>query len=179
MNEIRITPMTEAHIESYHRCLDVVARERRYLCFTAAPPLAQSRAFVRMLLNGGGVQFAAVDATGEVVGWCDVVRDSRDGFGHAWHLGMGLLPPVRGHGIGQRLAQAAITSAVERGAVRIELEVFASNVRAIALYERLGFEREGMKRGARELDGIQDDDIIMALLIHADWQPSLITEATT
>jgi RimJ/RimL family protein N-acetyltransferase len=167
VDEIRIVPTTEDHIEGVHRCVDIVARERRYLVFVAAPPLAQSRAFVRMLLDGGGVQFVAIDASGEVVGWCDLVRDSRDGFTHGWHLGMGLLPHVRGRGIGARLANATIAAAVERGAKRIELEVFASNAPAIALYEHLGFAREGVKRGARKLDGAHDDIVIMALLVES------------
>jgi RimJ/RimL family protein N-acetyltransferase len=165
MNEIRIVPATDAHVEGYHRCVDVVARERRYLIFTSAPSIVQSRAFVSMLLDGGGVQFVAVDAPGEVVGWCDLVRDTRDGFTHCWHLGMGLLPQVRGRGIGRRLAEAAIAAAAEHGAERIELEVFASNARAIVLYERLGFAREGVKRRARKLDGIIDDNVMMALLL--------------
>jgi RimJ/RimL family protein N-acetyltransferase len=42
--------------------------------------------------------------------------------------------------------------------------VFASNTRAFALYERLGFVREGLKRRARKLDGGYDDDVLMALL---------------
>ena len=48
---------------------------------------------------------------------------------------------------------------------RIELEVFASNARAIALYESLGFMREGLKRRTRKLDDAYDDDLVMALLL--------------
>jgi len=47
---------------------------------------------------------------------------------------------------------------------RIELEVFASNVAAIRLYEKLGFRREGLKRRFRILDGFYGDNIMMALL---------------
>lgn len=47
---------------------------------------------------------------------------------------------------------------------RIELEVFASNVAAIALYERLGFVHEGRKRSARILDGRIEDMLCMALV---------------
>ena len=36
MNPIEIVPIAEAHIESFHRTLDVVARERRYLAFLEA-----------------------------------------------------------------------------------------------------------------------------------------------
>lgn len=160
---IRIVPSsTDAHVESFRRCVDAVARERRWLALVEAPPLAQTRAFVAMLRAGGGVQMLAVDADEQVVGWCDVMRDDREGFRHCWRLGMGLLPAVRGRGLGARLARAAMDEALARGAERIELEVFASNVRAIALYERLGFVREGVRRGGRLIDGAYDDDVLMA-----------------
>jgi ribosomal protein S18 acetylase RimI-like enzyme len=117
-----------------------------------------------MLLDGGGVQVLAIDSAGQVLGWCDLVRDTRAGFGHAWRLGMGLLPAVRGRGIGRRLAEAGIAAATARGAERIELEVFASNTKAIRLYEHLGFTREGVKRRARKLEDEYDDNVFMALL---------------
>ena len=164
MENIRIVPTTEAHIEGLQRCVDAVARERLWLGFVEGPPLMQTRAFVDMILRGAGVQFVALDDAGEVVGWCDVVRLDQESFRHGWRLGMGVLPAVRGRGVGRRLAEAAIAAARAKGAERIELEVFASNTRAIALYERLGFVREGVKRHARKLDGEYDDIVLMALL---------------
>jgi len=164
MENIRVVPTTEAHIEGLQRCVDAVARERLWLGFVEGPPLMQTRAFVDMILRGAGVQFVALDDAGEVVGWCDVVRLDQESFRHGWRLGMGLLPTVRGRGVGRRLAEAAIAAARAKGAERIELEVFASNTRAIALYERLGFVREGVKRHARKLDGAYDDVVQMAQL---------------
>src|SRR5690242_5880973 len=100
MENIRVVPTTEAHIEGLHRCVDIVARERRWLGFVEGPPLAQTRAFVEMILRGAGVQFVALDEAGDVVGWCDIVRDDRDGHHHVWRLGMGVLPGYRGRGLG-------------------------------------------------------------------------------
>jgi ribosomal protein S18 acetylase RimI-like enzyme len=77
---------------------------------------------------------------------------------------MGLLPEYRGRGLGRQLAVHAIEAARQKGIERIELEVFASNTPAIALYRALGFATEGTKRRARKLDGEYDDNIIMALL---------------
>ena len=171
MPDIVIVPAdTDALVEGFHHCVDVVARERRYLGLVESPPLEQSRAFVRGLLAGGGVLVVAVeegggDAGDAVVGWCDIGRNPREGFRHCGRLGMGLLPAFRGRGLGRRLADAAIAAARSRGLERIELEVFASNARAIALYERLGFAREGVKRRARKLDGAYDDELFMALLL--------------
>jgi len=40
---IRVVPTTEAHIEGLQRCVDVVARERRWLGFVEGPPIVQTR----------------------------------------------------------------------------------------------------------------------------------------
>jgi RimJ/RimL family protein N-acetyltransferase len=164
MEAIRFTATREEHIAGFHACVDSVARERLYLGFVEGPPLAASQEFVRQVVAGGGVHIVAIDACGEVVGWCDIVRDSREGFRHSGRLGIGLVPPCRGAGLGRGFAETAVRAAWERGLERIALEVFASNTRAIALYERLGFGREGVRRRARKLDGRYDDEVLMALV---------------
>jgi RimJ/RimL family protein N-acetyltransferase len=47
---------------------------------------------------------------------------------------------------------------------RIDLEVFTFNPRAIRVYEKLGFKREGVRREVLQLDGTYHDAIIMGLL---------------
>jgi RimJ/RimL family protein N-acetyltransferase len=101
----------------------------------------------------------------QVVGWCDIVRVPSEGLRHVGRLGMGLLLAHRGQGYGGQLAVATIDAARKAGIERVELEVFATNAAAIRLYERLGFQREGLKRRCRKLAGVYDDSIIMALLI--------------
>lgn len=165
MDEIRIVPTGEEHVEGFSRCVDAVARERRYIGFTEGPPAEVSRQFIRHVTDGGGVHRVAVDASGTVVGWCDIERYGREGFTHGGRLGIGMLPDVRGRGLGRRLMTDAIEAAWRQGMERIELEVFSSNTRAIALYESLGFAREGLKRHARKLDGAYEDDLLMALLL--------------
>ncbi|HEY9229199.1 MAG TPA: GNAT family protein [Gemmatimonadaceae bacterium] len=161
---IRVVPTGEKYVEGFHRCVDAVARERRYLAFVHAPPLEGTRAFVRALVAGAGIQVLAVDEADTVVGWCDIVRHDLEGFRHVGKLGMGLLPSARGAGVGTRLATTAIERAWDAGLERIELEVFASNKTAIKLYHRIGFAEEGVKRRARKIDDAYDDNIVMALL---------------
>ena len=165
---IRIVPTAEEHVEGFNRCVDIVARERKYLGLLEGPPVEASRAFVRTVTGQGGVHLVAVDPSGQVVGWCDIARHQREGFRHSGELGMGLLPAQRRKGLGGRLLRAALDAARARGVERVELGVFASNTRAIALYERLGFEREGLRRKWRKLDGRYDDDVVMAVLLDAD-----------
>lgn len=163
--EIGIVPIAEEHIEGFHRCLDVVARERAYLVFLEAPPIASTQEFVRANIAHGFVQLVAV-AGNEVVGWCDILPRRAPGFSHCGVVGIGVHPEYRGRGIGRRLLTEALRRVKEQGLERIELEVYASNHRARALYESLGFRVEGVKKGARKLDGRYDDIVSMALWLN-------------
>ncbi len=163
-DDIQILPIDEEHIESFHACLDSVARERLYLAFVQAPPLASTREFVLSNLDNDVPQVVAVRA-GEVIGWCDISPLRYEGFTHCGRLGMGVHKDYRRRGIGQWLVEKAIQIAHEKGLERIELEVFASNIAAIKLYEKLGFVTEGVKVKARKIDGAYDDLVQMALFI--------------
>src|SRR5262245_52882733 len=165
MDEIRIVPTGEQYVEGFNAVVDQVARERRYIGFVAGPGLESTRTFVRRILSGVGVQMLAVTSQDVVVGWCDIIRNPMEGFRHVGRLGMGIIPDYRGQGVGKRLTVETIRAAREAGIERVELDVFASNERAIALYRKLGFVTEGIKRRARKLDGHYDDNVFMALFV--------------
>jgi RimJ/RimL family protein N-acetyltransferase len=160
---IVIVPVAPRHIEGFHRALDLVARERKYLTLLEAPPLPQTREFVLDLIKNGDLQFLAL-ADGEVVGWCDVRRHFFAAHAHRGTLGMGVVPACRGRGLGLRLIEATLERARGAGFVRIELNVHADNARAIALYEKVGFVREGVARDAVFIDGEYCDAIAMAMV---------------
>jgi len=161
--DVQLIPISEENIESFHKCLDSVARERRYLGFVEAPPLESTRKFVLSNISNKIPQYVAVEG-GMVIGWCDISPIKQEGFRHCGTLGMGVLHGYRGLGYGTMLMEATILAAKESGIERIELEVYASNGPAIRLYEKRGFVHEGIKKKARKLDGIYDDVLLMALL---------------
>lgn len=162
--DVRIVASQPGYLASFRSTLDAVARERRFLIFLEAPPLDGIQQFVASNLQRGGVQYFALDDREQVVGWCDINRHQREGYRHSGALGIGLLPAYRGDGLGARLALTALVAARRNGIERIELEVWASNTNAIALYHQLGFVDEGVRRRARLLDGQYDDTVEMALL---------------
>ncbi len=162
MESIQIVETKTSYTEGFNAVVAVVARERRYISFVDGPPLDQSRSFIESILAGGGVQMLATTSQNQVVGWCDIIRDSRPGFGHVGKLGMGLLPGYRGQGIGRRLAEATTRAARAMGLRKIELEVYGSNQRAITFYHCLGFRFEGVKRQGRCLENTYEDVFLMA-----------------
>jgi ribosomal protein S18 acetylase RimI-like enzyme len=159
---VEIAPITSADIESFHRTLDSVARERRYLSFVEAPPLESTRAFVLDMITKGYPQLVAREA-GEVVGWCDVTPKSGLIDARVGVLGMGLLPQFRRQGIGTRLMARALAAARAFGFSRVELMVYRSNANAIRLYERAGFVIKAVQPAQGSGDDIDRTMLVMAL----------------
>lgn len=163
---VRIEKITPGRIEGFHHALDVVARERKYLAFLEAPPLASTREFVLQNIKNGNPQYLAVSEDC-VIGWCDVVRLTRPVHTHAGILGMGLLPEFRCQGLGTKLITTTMAAAHDNGMVRIELTVHANNQPAIALYKKVGFKEEGILRDMTLIDGNYIDSIMMAVIKRA------------
>jgi RimJ/RimL family protein N-acetyltransferase len=100
-----------------------------------------------------------------VIGWCDVTPNaSRPVHAHCGSLGIGLLPAFRGKGIGRSLILTTLAAAFEFGLTRIELNVVEGNTNAVALYESIGFRKEGLHRNANRIDGKYENLYSMALL---------------
>jgi RimJ/RimL family protein N-acetyltransferase len=159
--KIDIVPIAPEHVEGFWHALDVVARERKYLVLTEAPPMESTREFVLKNIAVRNPQMVALKKD-EVVGWCDVRREHFPAHAHCGTLGMGILPAFRGKGIGRRLMQATLEAAHIEGFVRVELTAHADNLRAIALYEKLGFAHEGLTRDSVCIDGRFVDSVVMA-----------------
>lgn len=92
-----------------------------------------------------------------------------------WNNGAGLLavgigePEYRGKGYGTDALQLLLRYAFdELNLYRVGLDVIATNTRAIRAYEKLGFQREGLMRGAVLRDGLRIDRVFMGIL-RDDW----------
>lgn len=101
-------------------------------------------------------------AEGDVVGQIGL-HPSRPGV---VALGMLVAAAWRSRGIGRRLLKASIDWVRRTDNHKVVLEVFPDNARAIALYERVGFVREGYLRASvRRGDGSLRDTIAMAFFV--------------
>lgn len=163
MSEIVIEPMRPEFIESFREALDSVARERRYLSLLEAPPLEATKDFVMGLLEKGNPQFVALMGD-KVVGWCDIQRGTRETQSHRGTLGMGIVDGYREQGLGKGLITTTLDAARAMGLHRVDLDVHADNARAARLYEKVGFQREGVARDAVLIDGHYIDLIKMAII---------------
>ena len=82
---------------------------------------------------------------------------------HVLHVsGIAVHPGARRRGVAAALLSAAEPFARNCGAVKISLRVLGSNGPAMALYERLGYVREGVLHGEFIINGQYVDDVMMA-----------------
>ncbi len=84
---------------------------------------------------------------------------------HAMSLAMAVAVPWQGRGVGSALMAALLDYADNwLGVLRLELGVYADNLRAQALYRKFGFEVEGRQRAYALRDGAYVDSLLMARL---------------
>jgi ribosomal protein S18 acetylase RimI-like enzyme len=81
--------------------------------------------------------------------------------------GLAVDPSARRRGVAAALLTEAMQLLRERGTRKLTLRVLGTNAAAIALYERLGFTREGVLRGEFIINGRDVDDVLMAIPLQA------------
>lgn len=79
-------------------------------------------------------------------------------YAHRCEISIALYQKYCGHGIGRKMMEIALWKAKEMGYEQAELEVAASNQRAIRLYESLGFQTYGtFPNNMKYKDGTYED----------------------
>jgi RimJ/RimL family protein N-acetyltransferase len=137
-----------------------VAAEGRWIAAEAPIDRNQRRRRLREGIDQPGTAMLVADAGGEVVG---MLRIDKAGYGVA-ELGMLVAAAWRRRGVGSALLRAGIDWAREVGAHKVALQVWPHNQAAISLYERFGFEREGLlRRHYRRRNGELWDAVVMGL----------------
>lgn len=121
----------------------------------------------KRLSDQGDTHHALVAIVGtEVVGNIGLSRFIRARRAHAGEIGMGVRDSWQGKGVGSALIRSALELADNwLGLKRVELTVYTDNARAIALYQKFGFEIEGTHRAFSLRDGVYVDAHAMARIV--------------
>ncbi len=99
----------------------------------------------------------------ELVG--EVVLNEIDADNRSANIRIGISQPHTGRGYGSEAMRLMLGHAFgQLGLHRVSLEVYSFNPRALHVYEKLGFRREGVLRDVLLLDGIHHDAIVMSVL---------------
>jgi RimJ/RimL family protein N-acetyltransferase len=159
-----LRPARPTDARALSRLFAAVRGEGRWLVTPPAVVSEPSEAFYigEMIRGGDGLTLVA-EADGEVVGNLLVSMDRNVVSEHIGTLSICVAADWRDVGIGSAMVEASVEWARDRGLAKVALGVFPDNERAIAVYERAGFVREGVRRRQyRGPNGTFRDELLMA-----------------
>lgn len=172
MAEVTVT-IRQAIPEDAEELLQVLAKiggETTYLIMDArglALSVDQLQAQIAALYQAPNHLLLVAKVDNQLVGTASVKADESPRIAHIGEIGLSILKEYWGMGLGTLLMEELILWAQQSGVIRrLELTVQARNQRAVALYEKMGFQREGiLARGAQTDQGEFLDVYMMRLLI--------------
>jgi RimJ/RimL family protein N-acetyltransferase len=101
-------------------------------------------------------------ANGAILGGANLSRF--DPLRDSVELGYWLFREARGRGVATRVVRALVEHAFANGILRVEAVVRIGNTPSERVLERVGFEREGVKRKLLRHDGVRVDATLFALV---------------
>lgn len=126
---------------------------------------AQAERLIDALQQETSVLFVAAQGE-QLVGYFIVQQEKMARTKHRASIVIGVDEAMRGKGIGTKLFEAGIRWAHIRGIHRLELTYIAHNDAAGALYRKMGFVEEGIKRHSLYIDGQYVNEYYMSLLLN-------------
>jgi RimJ/RimL family protein N-acetyltransferase len=108
------------------------------------------------------VLLAEVDA--QTVGLLTAVGGELNRLRHSATLALGVAKSHWGQGIATAMVREAVAWSAAAGLARLELTVHTTNLAAVAVYLRCGFEVEGRRRKSLFVDGAFVDEYLMSRL---------------
>lgn len=110
--------------------------------------------------------FLVAELDGNIAGILNVDASSKPRQRHMGELGITVRKEYWGKGVGAGLMQSMIEWAKQLGVIRkLNLTVQANNEAAIALYEKCGFEKEGLVKRDAYINGEFYDAYVMGMEI--------------
>jgi RimJ/RimL family protein N-acetyltransferase len=122
----------------------------------------EERRYLRAVRRSPDAAVFVAETPEGIVGRLSLARDPHPASPHVADLGLMVAASHRRRGIGRALLERAVRWASEVGVEKLELHVFPHNQPAIELYERFGFEREGLRKRHYRRGGEVVDAVLMA-----------------
>lgn len=127
--------------------------------------VAQQKTRIQNILSQDNQTIFLAEENGMLAGYLAALGESYERNKHTAYLVIGILERFTGRGLGTALFETLDAWAKEHHLHRLELTVMVHNQRGVALYQKMGFEIEGIKRDSLFVDGSYVDEYYMSKLI--------------
>ena len=162
---LSVRPATPDDAAAIAAVLQVVVSERVHSAIDRAWTVEEERAYLK-LLSSREVVHVVIDGAAGIVGIQVLDRWSTLGsMAHVGQVGTFILPDYRRRGVGRSLWAATTAFARAAGYRKLVIQVRGRNEAAQAFYRGLGFRECGRLVRQVEIDGIEDDELLMELFL--------------
>ncbi len=166
---MRVRKAKAPDLDQFAKNVQSVADEGRYL-FTEEVTTERKKSMGRLFKRKDCLVLVAEVRKGKDIDLVGSLTLSRYGdvkkSSHVRVLGMLVIKGHRGMGIGTELIARSLEWArAQKGIEKIQLAVFSGNQKAYRLYEKFGFQVEGVKKRQYYIDGEPQDEVEMALFL--------------
>ncbi|MDP5276491.1 GNAT family N-acetyltransferase [Chengkuizengella axinellae] len=164
---MNIRQIEEKDAEKFLKLLKRLDNETKYMLFEPderTSSIGEIKDHITKLLKSKSMIFVAENNQG-FAGYILANRGTLQRIKHSAYIVIGILQASTGKGIGQMLFERMERWASKQQISRLELTVMTHNDKAIKLYEKMGFEKEGVKRHSLIIDGTSIDEYYMSKLL--------------
>ena len=116
---------------------------------------------IKESIDGNNLILVAIENE-NIIGFLSLERGVPKRIRHTGYIVIGIRSNFRGMGIGSKLFSKLDEWVMKNNVTRIELSVICSNTVAKHLYEKNGFEVEGVRKNSMIIDGKYVDEFTMA-----------------
>jgi putative acetyltransferase len=157
---VQFIPLTETDLPRINELSNIPKIAEH---FESIPPVSmEATKALWSYIQGGIMSLWGIHADGRIIGGAGFyAQPPGTRISHSATFFLYIEPAYWGRGIGTEAIRFLENEVRNRGYLRMECMVAATNPGAIRLYQRLGYETEGVKKQAFQIDDMYKDLIIM------------------
>jgi RimJ/RimL family protein N-acetyltransferase len=121
---------------------------------------------IRSVLFEENQMIFVVEHKDQLIGFLGALGGNYHRNQHCAHIVIGIRQDFTDQGIGRQLFEVAEKWAIDHKLHRLELTVMSHNERAIHLYQKVGFNTEGIKQDSLLVNGKYVDEYYMAKILN-------------
>lgn len=168
-----IRECTSEDAERFKQLLETIDAETDFMLYSRNErdmSIHEAEKMIHSFESASSTTIIISEADGELVGYLMAVGGKAKKNKHSAYLAMGVAQAFSGRGIGTRLMAHIEEWARENSISRLELTTMIHNEAALALYKKMGYEVEGVKRKSLKINDAFTDEYYFAKLLHDEQE---------
>ncbi len=168
-NEVKIKEATKDYAQHMVNFYNVVGGETDFLSFGKnefRQTVEDYKNFVESTRLEQNSILLLATLNDEIISIASINSSQKDRMKHVGTLGIVISEQFTGQGLGRKMMEQLIQWATSNGITnKISLVTREDNVLAIELYEKLGFEKEGLIKKDNLINGVYYNTLVMGLFL--------------